>query len=156
MIKMNLEITKIIGQTNNNTGTSRDKAIKSAMTSIKETIKTIGTKTSIIIIEFSIKISIIDNKWDMKMTGKIRIGLEKENRKIGINNRIIIIIITKITIIHKSKHPTIGVNMMKTNLLQSITIWGNKKLMLDKINNEKAFVIISAELKINKKFEILK
>jgi hypothetical protein len=62
MIKMNLEITKITGLTNNNTGTSRDKATKSAMTSIKETIKTIGTKTSIIITEFSIKISIIDNK----------------------------------------------------------------------------------------------
>jgi hypothetical protein len=62
MIKMNLEITKIIGLINNNIGTSRDKAIKNAMTSIQETIKTIGTKTSIIIIEFSIKISIIDNK----------------------------------------------------------------------------------------------
>jgi hypothetical protein len=62
MIKMNQEITKITGLTNNNTGTLRDKAIKSAMTSIKKTIKIIRTKTSIIIIEFSIKISIIDNK----------------------------------------------------------------------------------------------
>ena len=115
--------------------TSRDKAIKNDMTNIKTT----GTKATTIIIELSITISMIDSKGDMKMISKTRKGLEKEIKKIGTNDPIIIIIITKIKRIHKSKGLIIGVNLMIIRILLKITILGIKKLMLDIINNEMEF-----------------
>jgi hypothetical protein len=115
--------------------TSRDKAIKNDMTNIKTT----GTKATTIIIELSITISMIDSKGDMKMISKTRKGLEKENKKIGTNGPIIIIIITKIKRIHKPKGLITGVNLMIIRILLKITILGIKKLMLDIINNEMEF-----------------
>ena len=140
MIKMNLGITKIAGWTNN-LETTRDRAIKNAMTSILTTIKIAGTATNIII-DISIPISMIENRSDIKMTSKIRKGLEKENRKIRINDQTIIIIIIKIKGNHNTLDLIISVNTMRIWLNRSMTILDSRKSMLDKINNEWALLMI--------------
>ena len=140
MIKMNLGITKIAGWTNN-LETTRDRAIKNAMTSILTTIKIAGTVTNIII-DISIPISMIENRSDIKMTSKIRTGLEKENRKIRINDQTIIIIIIKIKGNHNTLDLIISVNTMRIWLNRSMTILDSRKSMLDKINNEWALLMI--------------
>lgn len=82
------------------------------MTSILTTIKIAGTVTNIII-DISIPISMIENRSDIKMTSKIRKGLEKENRKIRINDQTIIIIIIKIKGNHNTLDLIISVNTMR-------------------------------------------
>jgi len=82
------------------------------MTSILTTIKITGTVTNIII-DISIRISMTENRSDMKMISKIRKGLEKENRKIRTNDQTIIIIIIKIKGNHNTLDLIISVNTMR-------------------------------------------
>ena len=82
------------------------------MTSILTTIKITGTVINTII-DISIRISMTENRSDMKMISKIRKGLEKENRKIRINDQTIIIIIIKIKGNHNTLDLIISVNTMR-------------------------------------------
>ena len=82
------------------------------MTSILTTIKITGTVINTII-DISIRISMIENRSDMKMISKIRKGLEKENRKIRTNDQTIIIIIIKIKGNHNTLDLIISVNTMR-------------------------------------------
>ncbi len=82
------------------------------MTCILTTIKTTGTVTNIIT-DISIRISMTENRSDMKMISKIRKGLEKENRKIRTNDQTIIIIIIKIKGNHNTLDLIISVNTMR-------------------------------------------
>jgi hypothetical protein len=111
------------------------------MTSILTTIKITGTVTNTII-DISIRISMTENRSDMKMINKIRKDLEKENRKIRINDQTIIIIIIKIKGNHNTLDLIISVNTMRIRLNRSMTILDSRKLMLDKINNEWALLMI--------------
>lgn len=108
---MNGGTTKIVGPTNN-IEIMIDKAIKNDMNSIPITIK-ITKQVTNKIIDISITINTIKDSGDMIMNSMTKIGLEKENKKIGINDQIIIIIITKINGNHNLWDLIVSVNMMR-------------------------------------------